>query len=63
MVKVLNVARDLKVSRNAVKSVWTRFCESYSAESLMRGGDYSSKLSGDDLELIETVKTEKDQFL
>ena len=55
----LQVARDLKVSANTVKKIWTQFCESYNFESLKRGGDYSSKLSNDDLELIETLKVEK----
>ena len=55
----LHVARDLKVSANTVKKIGTQFCELYNFESLKRGGDYSSKLSNDDLKLIETLKVEK----
>ena len=53
------IAQDIKVSPNTVKKIWTQFCESYNIESKKRGGDYSSKLSGNDLELIETLKAEK----
>lgn len=54
-----NVAQDLLISPNTVKKVWKQFCESYNIESLKRGGDFSSKLTGDDLELIEILKAER----
>ena len=39
---------------------WKQYCETNNVGSLKRGGYFSSKLSVDDLELIETLKLIKE---
>ena len=53
------VARRHKVSHNSVASIWKRFCNDYTEKRAHCGGDHSGKLTDEDLELIETLKTEK----
>ena len=53
------VAQKFKISAPTVTKIWKQYCDTYNVQSLKRGGDFSSKLSADDLELIETVKQEK----
>ncbi|XP_028397235.1 uncharacterized protein LOC114521047 [Dendronephthya gigantea] len=49
------IAHELKLSPNTVSKIWRRFCESNSEDPIQRGGDFSSKLTPGDLELIETL--------
>ncbi|XP_028395745.1 uncharacterized protein LOC114519771 [Dendronephthya gigantea] len=49
------IAHELKLSPNSVSKIWRRFCESNSEDPIQRGGDFSSKLTPGDLELIETL--------
>ena len=53
------VAQKFKISVPTVTKIWKQYCETNNVGSLKRGGDFSSKLSADDLELIETLKQEK----
>ncbi|CAB3986695.1 Ankyrin repeat domain-containing 34B [Paramuricea clavata] len=51
------IARRLSVSRQSVKKIWQQFCESNDISVKSRGGSHNCKLTPDDLELIETLKT------
>ena len=53
------IANTLKISPHTVTKVWKDFCHTHAIESKKRGGDFSSKLTAGDLELIETLKAEK----
>lgn len=53
------IAQKLRVSTQTVSKIWKQFCDTYDVSSSKRGGDFSSKLSDDDLALIETLKREK----
>ena len=55
----LEIANTLKISPHTVTKVWKDFCRTHAIESKKRGGDFSSKLTAGDLELIETLKAEK----
>ena len=48
----------LKISPRTVSKIWKNFCHTHAFESKIRGGDFSSKLTARDLELIETLKAE-----
>lgn len=52
-------AEELRIHVNTVKSVWSKFCEEYCIIPAKRGGEKWSKLSEDDLALIELLKIEK----
>lgn len=54
-----SVAKTLKLSPNTVQKIWRKFCENYNEGALRPGGDFRSKLTNDDLELIEILKTER----
>jgi len=49
-------SQELKLSVNAVKSVWRRYCETMQVNPKPKGGSVWSKLKEDDLELIEVLK-------
>ncbi len=53
------VADQVQVTVNTVSRVWRRFCSDSMEDPLPSGGDFSSKLTAGDLELIETLKTVK----
>ena len=53
------VAQKFKISAPTVTKIWRQYCETNNVGSLKRGGDFSLKLSTDDLELIGTLKQEK----
>jgi hypothetical protein len=53
------VADEVQVTVNTVSRVWRRFCSDSMEDPLSSGGDFSSKLTAGDLELIETLKTVK----
>ena len=53
------IANTLKISPRAVSKIWNDFCHTHAFECKKRGGDFSSKLTAGDLELIETLKAEK----
>ena len=44
------------MSQPILSKVWRTFCYQGSTSALPKGGDYSSKLSDGDLELIEFLK-------
>lgn len=52
-------SEELQLSHNTVAKVWRQFCETFSIDSRPKGGIRWSKLSDDDLELIEVLKIEK----
>ena len=56
------IANTLKISPHTVTKVWKDFCHTHAIESKKRGGDFSSKLTAGDLELIETLKQRRDLF-
>ena len=52
----------MKLSVNAITKIWRKFCEELSINpraKLIKGGTKWSKLTEDDLELIEILKTKK----
>ena len=53
------VAQKFKVSAPTMTKIWEQYCETNNVGSLKRGGDFSLKLSANDLELIETLNQEK----
>ena len=50
---------ELHVHVNTIKAIWRRYCDDYSLAPRPRGGAKWSKLTEDDLELIEVLKIEK----
>ena len=50
------LADELRVSVNTVKSVWYRYCEEMQTLAKPKGGSTSAKLQEEDLELIEVLK-------
>ena len=50
------LADELRVSVNTVKSVWYRYCEEMQTLAKPTGGSTSAKLQEEDLELIEVLK-------
>ncbi|XP_031552633.1 uncharacterized protein LOC116289810 [Actinia tenebrosa] len=52
-------SEELQLSYNTVAKIWRQFCEEFSIDSRPKGGTKWSKLSEDDLELIELLKIEK----
>jgi transposase len=53
------IANKVLVTANTVSKIWRRFCTDMTDSPLQRGGDFCSKLSAGDLELIETLKNVK----
>ena len=53
------IAKTFSVSPHTVSKLWKNLCDTYEIESKNRGGDFRSKLMEADLELIETLKTER----
>ena len=53
------VANEVQVTVNTVSRTWRRFCTTMVEDPLQTGGDFNSKLTAGDLELIETLKTVK----
>ena len=52
------VGKELGVSGNTVAKIWCKYCfKDRQTTPLAKGGDYCSKLSGRNLELIEMLKT------
>ncbi|XP_068707445.1 uncharacterized protein [Montipora foliosa] len=52
-------SEELKLSVNTITKIWRKFCEELSINPRAKGGTKWSKLTGDDLELIEILKIEK----
>ena len=52
-------SEELKLSVNTITKIWRKFCAELSINPLAKGGPKWSKLTGDDLELIEILKIEK----
>ena len=52
-------SEELKLSLNTITKIWRKFCEEFSINPRAKGGTKWSKLTGDDLELIEILKIEK----
>ena len=52
-------SEELKLSVNTITKSWRKFCEELSINPRAKGGTKWSKLTGDDLELIEILKIEK----
>ena len=52
-------SEELKLSVNTITKTWRKFCEELSINPRAKGGTKWSKLTGDDLELIEILKIEK----
>ena len=52
-------SEELKLSVNTITKIWRKFCEELSINPRAKGGTNWSKLTGDDLELIEILKIEK----
>ena len=52
-------SEELKLSVNTITKIWRTFCEELSINPQAKGGTKWSKLTGDDLELIEILKIEK----
>ena len=50
------IAKRISISRQTVKKIWQKFCQSNEISKNSRGGSRNSKLSDEDLELIETLK-------
>ena len=51
------VAQETGVVTNTVRKIWNQFCITRTTTPLSKGGDFCSKLSAGDLELIEVLKT------
>ena len=52
-------SEELKLSVNTITKIWRNFCEELSIKPRAKGGPKWSKLTGDDIELIEILKIEK----
>ena len=50
------LADELRISVNTLKSVWHRYCEEMQTTSRPKGGYTCAKLEEDDLEVIEVLK-------
>jgi len=53
------LANKFHVSRSSIRRIWQRFCEEFTELPRVRGGGNPSKLTNDDLELIEVLKNYK----
>ena len=53
------IAKVVQVTKNTVSKIWRQYCNDLSDCPLQRGGDFCSKLTAGDLELIETLKNTK----
>jgi hypothetical protein len=53
------IANKVLVTANTVSKIWRRFCTDMTYGPLQHSGDFCSKLSARDLELIETLKNVK----
>ena len=58
-VSLKSIANELCVCENTVMRIWRKFCTENVETPRKRGGDFSSKLTDGDLELIETLKCTK----
>ncbi|XP_031552128.1 uncharacterized protein LOC116289370 [Actinia tenebrosa] len=56
-VSLSTIAEEAGVAKNTVRKVWSEFCTTRTVNPRARGGDFCSKLSAGDLELIEVLKT------
>ena len=52
-------SEELKLSVNTITKIWRKFCEELSINPRAKGGTKWSKLTGEDLELIELLKIER----
>ena len=52
-------SEELKLSVNTITKIWRNFCEELSIKPRAKRGPKWTKLTGDDLELIEILKIEK----
>ena len=50
-----DIAKRINISRQTVKKIWQKFCESNEISKNSCGGSRNSKLNAEDLELIEGV--------
>lgn len=50
------IGKRMSISRQTVKKIWQKFCQSNEISKNSRGGSHNSKLEPEDLELIETLK-------
>ena len=51
------IAQETGVATKTVRKIRNQFCSARTLTPFSKGGDFSSKLSAGDLELIETLKT------
>ena len=51
-----DIAKRINISRQTVKKIWQKFCDSNEISKNSCGGSRNSKLNAEDLELIETLK-------
>ena len=51
-----DIAKRINISRQTVKKIWQKFCESNEISKSSCGGSRNSKLNAEDLELIETLR-------
>ena len=51
------IAQEIGVATNTVRKTWNQFSSRRTATPFSKGGEFCSKFSAGDLELIETLKT------
>ena len=57
LVAFMTIVQETGAATNTVRKILNQFCSACTLTPFWKGGDFSSKISAGDLELIETLKT------